>query len=102
MVSLGDTHWGNFNKFANLHQFLKMSRVQRVNGLNSNNITISPWLLLLQTIGYDPIIPAEVSATFNTEWMELEDLWPKADYITVHTPLIPQTRSKLNETIHGL
>ena len=46
----------------------------------------------LQTIGYDPIIPAKVSAEFGVEWMELEHMWPKADYITVHTPLIPQTR----------
>jgi hypothetical protein len=30
MVSLGDAHWGNLNKFANLHKFLKMARVQRV------------------------------------------------------------------------
>jgi hypothetical protein len=28
MVSLCDTHWGNFNKFA---KFVKMARVQRVN-----------------------------------------------------------------------
>ncbi|XP_064648038.1 D-3-phosphoglycerate dehydrogenase-like [Lineus longissimus] len=50
----------------------------------------------MTTIGYDPIIPAEVSATFDTEWMPLDDLWPKADYITVHTPLIPQTRNLIN------
>jgi hypothetical protein len=29
MVSLGDTHWGNNNKFTNLREFLKMPRVQR-------------------------------------------------------------------------
>jgi phosphoglycerate dehydrogenase-like enzyme len=51
---------------------------------------------IFQTIGYDPIIPAEVSAEFNTEWMPLEKIWPLADYITVHTPLIPQTRSKFS------
>jgi hypothetical protein len=27
MVSLCDTHWGNFNKFA---KFVKMARVERV------------------------------------------------------------------------
>ena len=26
--------------------------------------------------------------------MELNQLWPKADYITVHTPLIPQTKGR--------
>ena len=36
-----------------------------------------------------------MSAEFNVDWMPLEQIWPLADYITVHTPLIPQTRSKL-------
>lgn len=25
------------------------------------------------------------------EWLTLEEIWPKADYITVHVPLVPQT-----------
>ncbi|XP_058957245.2 D-3-phosphoglycerate dehydrogenase-like [Pocillopora verrucosa] len=49
------------------------------------------------TIGYDPIVPAEESAKYNIEWMELDQLWPKADYITVHTPLIPQTKGLLGD-----
>jgi len=48
----------------------------------------------MMTIGYDPLVPAEEAAKFNIEWMELDQLWPKADYITVHTPLIPQTRGR--------
>lgn len=48
----------------------------------------------MRTIGYDPIIPAEVSAQFGVESLSLEQIWPQADYITVHTPLIPQTKSE--------
>ena len=55
-----------------------------------------------QTIGYDPIIPAKVSAEFGVEWMELEHMWPKADYITVHTPLIPQTRGNTRISLDKL
>ncbi|KAL4222732.1 hypothetical protein ACF0H5_018773 [Mactra antiquata] len=55
----------------------------------------------MTTIGYDPIIPGSVSSQFGVEWMELEQLWPKADYITVHTPLIPQTKNLLGETSFG-
>ena len=51
-------------------------------------------MLCFQTIGYDPIIPGSVSAEFGVEWLPLEEIWPQADYITVHTPLIPQTKSK--------
>ena len=55
-----------------------------------------------QTIGYDPIIPGSVSAEFNVDWLPLEELWPLADYITVHTPLIPQTKSKLLLACHTI
>lgn len=51
-------------------------------------------LMLLQTVGFDPIISKADAAAFNVEKMELEQIWPIADYITVHTPLIPQTRSE--------
>ena len=31
--------------------------------------------------------------------MELDQLWPKADYITVHTPLIPQTKGRCHQRV---
>ncbi len=51
---------------------------------------------LFQTIGYDPIIPAEASREFGVESLSLEEIWPVADYITVHTPLIPETKRIVN------
>ncbi|XP_041120341.1 D-3-phosphoglycerate dehydrogenase-like [Polyodon spathula] len=51
----------------------------------------------MKTVGYDPIIPPEVSATFGVEQMSLERLWPLCDYITVHTPLMPSTTGLLND-----
>lgn len=53
----------------------------------------------MTTIGYDPIIPASAAAEFDVEWLELKDIWPRADYITVHTPLIPQTKNLLNDDV---
>ncbi|PVD29920.1 hypothetical protein C0Q70_09179 [Pomacea canaliculata] len=53
----------------------------------------------MKTIGYDPIIGAEVAAEFNTEWLPLENLWPLADFITVHTPLIPATTNLINDDV---
>jgi len=50
----------------------------------------------MRTIGFDPIIPAEESAKFGVESLSLEEIWPQADYITVHTPLIPQTKNLIN------
>ena len=45
-------------------------------------------------MGYDPLVPADVAATFDVQFMELEEMWPVVDFITVHTPLIPQTRGE--------
>lgn len=47
-----------------------------------------------QTIGYDPMINKETAASFAVEKMELDEIWPVADYVTVHTPYMPQTQSK--------
>ncbi|XP_057707466.1 D-3-phosphoglycerate dehydrogenase [Corythoichthys intestinalis] len=51
----------------------------------------------MKTIGYDPITPVEVSASWGVEQMSLEQLWPLCDYITVHTPLMPSTVGLLND-----
>ncbi|XP_041367375.1 D-3-phosphoglycerate dehydrogenase-like [Gigantopelta aegis] len=53
----------------------------------------------MKTIGFDPIIGGDVSATFNTEWLTLDEIWKQADYITVHTPLIPQTKHLINDAV---
>uniref|UniRef100_A0A3P9I728 D-3-phosphoglycerate dehydrogenase n=1 Tax=Oryzias latipes TaxID=8090 RepID=A0A3P9I728_ORYLA len=51
----------------------------------------------MKTVGYDPITPLEVSASWGVEQMSLEQLWPLCDYITVHTPLMPSTVGLLND-----
>ncbi|KAK3912649.1 D-3-phosphoglycerate dehydrogenase [Frankliniella fusca] len=59
----------------------------------------SPLSRSFQTVGFDPIVTREDAAAFNVEKMELEQIWPVADYITVHTPLIPQTRNMINDQV---
>ncbi|KAM9347049.1 D-3-phosphoglycerate dehydrogenase [Symphorus nematophorus] len=51
----------------------------------------------MKTIGYDPITPPEVTASWGVQQMSLEQLWPQCDYITVHTPLMPSTVGLLND-----
>ncbi|XP_072393789.1 D-3-phosphoglycerate dehydrogenase [Diabrotica undecimpunctata] len=53
----------------------------------------------MTTIGYDPIVPALEAKKFNVEALELEQIWPRVDYITVHTPLIPETRNLISEAV---
>jgi len=44
------------------------------------------------TIGFDPIVSKTEAADFGVEVLPLDELFPRADYITVHVPLIPQTK----------
>ncbi|KAL8621409.1 hypothetical protein ACOMHN_048209 [Nucella lapillus] len=53
----------------------------------------------MTTIGYDPIIGADVAAEFDTEWLPLEQIWLQADFITVHTPLVPATTNLMNDAV---
>ncbi|KAM9242663.1 D-3-phosphoglycerate dehydrogenase isoform 4-T4 [Dugong dugon] len=52
----------------------------------------------MKTIGYDPIIPPEVSSSFGVQQLPLEEIWPLCDFITVHTPLLPSTTGLLNDS----
>ncbi|XP_039281092.1 hydroxypyruvate reductase [Nilaparvata lugens] len=53
----------------------------------------------MRTIGFDPILSAEKAKEFNVELLTLDEIWPQADYVTVHTPLIPQTRNLINDAV---
>lgn len=53
----------------------------------------------MKTVGYDPLVPATFAAKFGIEFMELEQLWPIVDFITVHTPLMPSTQGLINKAV---
>uniref|UniRef100_U5ENG6 Putative glyoxylate/hydroxypyruvate reduct n=1 Tax=Corethrella appendiculata TaxID=1370023 RepID=U5ENG6_9DIPT len=50
----------------------------------------------MRCIGFDPITTYEEAKSAGIEKMELDEIWPLADYITVHTPLIPSTRDLIS------
>lgn len=47
----------------------------------------------MKVIGYDPITTEAEAKAAGIQKLELDQIWPLADYITVHTPLIPSTRN---------
>jgi len=53
----------------------------------------------MRTIGYDPFVTTEQGRECGIEVMTLEQLWPQADYITVHTPLLPHTRGLVGDKV---
>jgi len=47
----------------------------------------------MTVIGYDPLLSPEKAQEHGVESVSrLEDLWPRCDFITLHTPLTPETR----------
>jgi D-3-phosphoglycerate dehydrogenase / 2-oxoglutarate reductase len=52
--------------------------------------------LRMRVIGSDPFVTAEAAAKMNVELVSLDEMYARADFITVHTPLTPETRGLIN------
>jgi len=51
----------------------------------------------MHILGYDPLIPRDEIRQRGAEPVELEDLYARSDYISLHLPLTDETRSMLDE-----
>ncbi|SLN31031.1 D-3-phosphoglycerate dehydrogenase [Roseovarius albus] len=52
--------------------------------------------LKMKVIAYDPFLSEEKADKMGVEKVELDDLLPRADFITLHVPLTDQTRNILS------
>jgi D-3-phosphoglycerate dehydrogenase / 2-oxoglutarate reductase len=52
--------------------------------------------LKMKVIAYDPYLSAERALDLGVEKVELDELWRRADFITLHTPLTERTRNIVN------
>lgn len=52
--------------------------------------------LKMNVIAYDPYISKEVIDKMGIEGVQLDELFARADYITVHTPMTQETRNIIN------
>ena len=50
----------------------------------------------MSAVAYDPFISAEAAAELGVELVTLEELWARADVISLHVPLTEQTRNVVN------
>ncbi len=58
--------------------------------------------LKMRVIAYDPFISEEKAKEMGVELVsDLNDLFSRADFITVHTPLIKETRNLINRDTFG-
>ncbi len=52
--------------------------------------------LKMKVIAYDPFLTPERAQQLGVEKVELDQLFPRADFITLHTPLTDQTRGVID------
>jgi D-3-phosphoglycerate dehydrogenase len=50
----------------------------------------------MKVLAYDPFLSKEVAESLGVEVVELKDIFEKADYITVHTPLTDETKHMIS------
>jgi D-3-phosphoglycerate dehydrogenase / 2-oxoglutarate reductase len=53
--------------------------------------------LRMNVIGYDPVVSAERAAELGIELVGLDELFRRADAISVHTPLTAETKALVND-----
>lgn len=51
----------------------------------------------MKVLAFDPFLSLEVAQALGVEVVELKDLLPRADYITIHTPLSDETRHMISD-----
>ncbi|KAK1339659.1 hypothetical protein QTO34_018213 [Cnephaeus nilssonii] len=71
-------------------------------GRISREVAIPMQSFGMKTVGCNPIISPEVSASFSIQQLPLEEIWPFCSFITVHTPLLPSTTGLLNDSTFAL
>jgi D-3-phosphoglycerate dehydrogenase len=56
----------------------------------------------VRVIAYDPYVPAERVAALGVEMVSLEEVMRQSDYISIHTPLLPDTHHMINAEMIAL
>jgi D-3-phosphoglycerate dehydrogenase len=53
--------------------------------------------LKMNVLGYDPFVNAEAAARLGVELVTLDEMYARADFLTIHTPLTADTRGLIGE-----
>lgn len=52
--------------------------------------------LEMRVVAYDPYVSAEQASRYDIEFLDLPTLLRRSDFVTLHTPLTPETRNLIN------
>lgn len=56
----------------------------------------------MKVIGYDPMVSPDKAREMGVEPVTVDELFSRADYITVHIPATPSTRNLISDHLFGL
>ena len=56
----------------------------------------------MKVIGYDPVIPADVELENIERVATIEEIFEKADFVSLHLPETPQTKKMINKSLLSL
>ena len=57
----------------------------------------SPQAFQMRVLGFDPFVSAEQATKLGIEWVDsVRAMLPRIDYLTVHTPLTPETENLIS------
>ncbi len=94
-VSLTKGEWER-KKFTGTEVFEKTIGVVGL-GKIGREVALRAQGLGMKTIGFDPVLSQEAASKAGIELVTLDELFRRADFITVHTPLTNETRGLLND-----
>ncbi|MEZ4489661.1 MAG: phosphoglycerate dehydrogenase [Cyanobacteriota/Melainabacteria group bacterium] len=95
--SMKDGQWER-SKFTGVELFNKTLGVIGL-GKIGTRVAQTALSLNMKVIVYDPFISAERAKELNFESVTLEEIWRRADFITVHTPKTAQTTNLISGTV---
>ena len=55
----------------------------------------------MRVVAFDPYVPPEVFQNVGVERMELAELLKVSDYVSIHSPLTPETKGMFNADVFG-
>ena len=55
--------------------------------------------LEMEVIAHDPVVPIERAQQLNVELVGLEELFGRADFVSIHVPLVPGTRGLIDARV---
>jgi D-3-phosphoglycerate dehydrogenase len=68
-------------------------------GKVGTRVALAAQALGMKVIVSDPLVTEERAAELNVQKANLEEIWPKADFITLHTPKTAETTKMINADV---